>query len=423
MISGRSKCSGGRAICLPAKLPTYKATEATMSAHSPLDVRLNRQGNAAFAFIVVLAYAILLLSPSPLSSTSDLAVLVVLGILYALIGMYGLRIALRSGRLAPLLVYFAVQLGLVLVILLRSLSVGQLWLLPLPLISQAVIVLPRKWMLLVSALVLTVLMVPFAVFGNAEGTLSAGFSFFAAIVFVALFTQIAVNERNARAEVEQLAAQLSEANSKLRAYAVQAEDLAAMQERNRMARDIHDGIGHYLTVINVQLEAALAVMDNEPARSRAAIDKALTLTHQALADVRRSVAALRMAPTESRPLADAIMELVEENRSAGIITELAIQGQPRSLTPQADLTLYRAVQESLTNVRKHAHASRADLTLDYSNSATVRLVVADNGVGAQDPSVGFGLLGVQERVQALGGKTEMRTEPRQGFTIVVEVPA
>jgi len=283
--------------------------------------------------------------------------------------------------------------------------------------------LPRKWTVVVCALVLGVLLLPFTTMEAGNGVLSAGFSFFAAIVFVALFTQIAVNERSARAEVEQLASQLGEANQKLREYAVQAEDLAAMQERNRMARDIHDGLGHYLTVINVQLEAALAVLDNDPGRSRDAIAKALALTHQALADVRRSVAALRMAPTESRPLADAIMELVEENRSAGIITELSILGQRRPLAPQADLTLYRAVQEALTNVRKHAHASRVDLTLDYSNSDRVRLVVEDNGVGAPDPSVGFGLLGVQERVQTLGGKTEMRTAPLQGFTLVVEVPA
>ncbi len=247
-------------------------------------------------------------------------------------------------------------------------------------------------------------------------------AYLAGIVFVVVFTQVAVSERRTRAEVERLAAELGEANRKLREYAVQAEELATAKERNRVAREIHDSLGHYLTVINVQIEAARAVMQSDRERALDALSKAQTLTQEGLAEVRRSVAALRASPTESRPLPEVVATLVDECRASGILTESLVTGTPRPLPPQAELTLYRAAQEGLTNVRKHAHASRADLTLDYSDAARVRLVVQDNGVGGNGSSGGFGLLGLRERVQLLGGQVRTRTAAGQGFTLEVEVP-
>ena len=141
--------------------------------------------------------------------------------------------------------------------------------------------------------------------------------------------------------------------------------------------------------------------------------------------MRRSVATLRAVPTDSRPLPEAVAVLADESRVAGIATTLAVLGTPRRLAPQAELTLYRAAQEGLTNLRKHAHASRADLTLDYRDDATVRLMVRDNGVGLAGVDTadgGFGLLGVRERVQLLGGQARVRAAAGQGFTLDVEVP-
>ena len=97
-------------------------------------------------------------------------------------------------------------------------------------------------------------------------------------------------------------------------------------------------------------------------------------------------------------------------------------GAPRPLPPRAELTLYRAAQEALTNVRKHARASRADVTLDYG-ADSARLVVRDNGVGAADVSGGFGLVGVRERVQLLDGSLRIHTAEGEGFTLEAEVPA
>ena len=97
-------------------------------------------------------------------------------------------------------------------------------------------------------------------------------------------------------------------------------------------------------------------------------------------------------------------------------------GAPRPLAPAVELAVYRAAQEALTNVRKHAQASRADLTLDYRNDGWVQLTVRDNGLGATRPGDGFGLLGLSERVQLLGGRVATQTAAGQGFTLEVEVP-
>jgi signal transduction histidine kinase len=243
-----------------------------------------------------------------------------------------------------------------------------------------------------------------------------------AIFFVVVFTQQGRRERAARRQAEQLTADLAEANHQLTVYAVQAEELATTEERNRLAREIHDNLGHYLTVVNVQIGAARVLLTTEPERADAALEKAQKLTQEGLSAVRHSVAALRESPLAKRPLPEAIAELVQESNNTGIVTELRLTGEPRPLSPQATLTLYRVAQEGLTNVRRHARASRADLHLDYTEQAGVRLTVRDNGLGSDVPQNGFGLLGLRERIYLLGGVMEVETAVNQGFTLSVNIP-
>jgi len=99
-----------------------------------------------------------------------------------------------------------------------------------------------------------------------------------------------------------------------------------------------------------------------------------------------------------------------------------VNGAPRPLSPQAGIALYRAAQEGLTNVRKHARASRVDLILDYGDVSSVRLIVRDDGVGAQQTNGGFGLIGLRERVHYLGGELCIHTTDGQGFALEVRVP-
>ena len=135
-----------------------------------------------------------------------------------------------------------------------------------------------------------------------------------------------------------------------------------------------------------------------------------------------SSAALRASPTASLPLADALAKLIEQWNTADAHVALVVTGAIRPLTPQADLTLYRAAQEALTNIGKHARATRVNLTLDYSDRQTISLKVEDDGCGSADSQGGFGLLGVRERAQLLGGTMRVSTATGQGFTLEVELP-
>ena len=196
-----------------------------------------------------------------------------------------------------------------------------------------------------------------------------------------------------------------------------------MDERNRLAREIHDSLGHYLTVVNVQIEAARAVMESDSDQALDALNKAQSLTKEGLGEVRRSVAALRASPIEGKSLPDLIEGLVEECRVAGIVAEFTLSGEHRSLSMAQKQTLFRAAQEGLTNVRKHARASRVDVLLEYEGEKVVRLHIEDNGVGIDPDELenGFGLLGIQERVQLLGGKVRVESVPNQGFVLEVEL--
>ncbi|MCK7480830.1 MAG: sensor histidine kinase [Candidatus Moduliflexus flocculans] len=247
-----------------------------------------------------------------------------------------------------------------------------------------------------------------------EAALMNGLIISVGVLFSVLLSQLRLNEQHAREKAEALASQLEQANRQLAEYAFQAEELAATQERNRLAREIHDNLGHYLTIVNVQIEAARLTLDSDPARAVDALTKAQDLAKKGLASVRESVSALRVSPVENRPLEDAIVELVNETEMDGLTSVFQLVGDTRPVEPKTALALYRAAQEGLTNVRKHADASRVDVTLDFSQPGYIRLTVQDDGSGAADTSGGFGLIGIRERVQLLGGEFRVETAIGKG---------
>lgn len=208
----------------------------------------------------------------------------------------------------------------------------------------------------------------------------------------------------------------------LNEYAAQVEELATVKERNRLAREIHDNIGHYLTAVNMQIEAARAVMKSHPEQAEHSLQKAQALTKEGLAEIRRSVSALRANPTHTRPLHEAIELLVEEHRTSGLNVDFRVEGAIRPCSAQVEITLYRIAQEALTNIRKHAKAAHADLILNYLNGNQVNLTVQDDGLGSADKGEGFGLVGIQERLKLLGGTIRIQTQPGAGFTLRAEIP-
>ncbi|NYJ06733.1 sensor histidine kinase [Petropleomorpha daqingensis] len=277
------------------------------------------------------------------------------------------------------------------------------------LVSQAVLLLPLP------VAVVLALAVPLVHLGMSPGAfVRNGLGVLAAAVFTAVVTELLRREQRSRAE-------LATAHEQLRGYAAQAEELATTQERNRVARDIHDGLGHHLTVVQMQVQAARAVLGTDPDRADAVLARAQDSATEALAEVRRSVAALR-AERPRPPLRTSLEGLAAEASAAGIPTELRVTGDVRPLPADAEESLFRAAQEALTNVRKHAEAGSATVVLDFRGPATVRLEVCDDGRGLVARGSGFGLVGIRERAAQLGGRLDVTSAPGGGTTLLVEVP-
>jgi len=216
---------------------------------------------------------------------------------------------------------------------------------------------------------------------------------------------------------------LALAHEQLQQYSLKIEDMAAIQERNRIAREIHDSLGHALTTLNVQLQTAVKLWSHSPTEAKPFLEQAHRLGTVAMQEVRQSVHALRADAETEVPLEQAIAQLVQDfHQGTGIQVKTEIR-LPSLLPPQISKTLYRVIQEALTNICKHAQASSVDLYLRQMPDC-VWLTVADNGRGFR-PSrsqSGFGLQSMQERVAALNGTFHIEAKPGAGCEINVELP-
>jgi signal transduction histidine kinase len=202
---------------------------------------------------------------------------------------------------------------------------------------------------------------------------------------------------------------------------------AIVEERLRIARDLHDVTAHTLAVVAVQLNVATDALETAPEEVRAALRTASKVSDQAIGELTAAVRVLRVgdAAAERAPLpglAD-LDRLVASTRATGLEVEFTQLGDPRRIPAATALTLYRVVQESLTNVVRHARAATAEVTIDYGPGAvTVR--VSDDGLGAAGAGgAGHGLIGLRERVAGMGGRLTAGPAERQGFTVEAWIPA
>jgi signal transduction histidine kinase len=234
------------------------------------------------------------------------------------------------------------------------------------------------------------------------------------------------------AEVERSRGQLEEAHGQLRQYAGQVEELAVARERTRVAREIHDTLGHYLTILNVQLETISRLLERDPSRLAAEVAEARQVAAQAMQEVRNAVAALRPAGLATLSLAQALNQLGNEFKRAAPETEITLdlEAELPPLAPDVQMALYRAAQEVLTNVRKHAQASNVLVRL-RCEEGWLEMLVLDNGRGraaaeaAAPKAGGFGLIGLDERVKLLGGQVAYgpATPDGCGYRVTVRIQA
>lgn len=204
-------------------------------------------------------------------------------------------------------------------------------------------------------------------------------------------------------------------------------DLGAANERNRLAREIHDTLAQGLAAIALQLETADALLDAQPeaGQVRAAVQSALRLARENLEEARRSVLDLRAKPLEGRTLAQAIQDLASslEGQTATTVT-VELVGEHRPLPPAVEAGLYRIAQEALNNVQCHAQADHALIRL-VTTPDKVQLSIEDDGCGfdpAQVTPNRYGLTGMNERVRLLGGTLEIAGRPGVGVKVIVTAP-
>jgi len=223
------------------------------------------------------------------------------------------------------------------------------------------------------------------------------------LLFVLYMILLFTSQKDENERIRKLNEQLNQANDQLRDYAVNMERMTQMRERNRLAREIHDTLGHTLTGIIMGADAGLALFDVAPEESKKRIQVVAQSARDGLTDARRSIKALRPDALEHSSLAQALEGLVENFR---LTTSAQIayfqEAEELKLDPDEEDTLYRVVQEGLTNAVRHGQADRIEIRIARAGNV-VSVSVRDNGTGCGALEEGFGLRHMRERLEMLGG--------------------
>ncbi|MCP4423910.1 MAG: sensor histidine kinase [Chloroflexi bacterium] len=253
--------------------------------------------------------------------------------------------------------------------------------------------------------------------------------FIVVMIFMQMMARVIFQDEANKREMERLLADFEATNRRLQAYAAQVAELATTEERNRLARDIHDSLGHYLTAVNIQLEKALAYRNRSPEEAEQAIRDAKQSASEALQDVRRSVGALR-SEGERFSLRQSLQQLVKGMDDGRFTINLAIAGYETGYSRPALMALYRVAQEGLTNIHKHAQASQVAVEVQLGETEA-SLCLRDDGRGFDTamiedwiaaPHDTFGLQGIRERLELVRGEMKLTSNTEEGTRLFVTVP-
>jgi len=247
-----------------------------------------------------------------------------------------------------------------------------------------------------------------------------GFQSFNIVLFVLYLVLLVQSKHHEKERIASLNKQLEEANVRLRAYALEAERTAETRERNRLAREIHDTLGHTLTGIVAGLDACIVLVDAVPAAAKKQLEKIRETARHGIVDVRRSVKKLRPDDLEKMPLQQAVKKVIAEfSASSGVEIHLVELGWPEKLREDEEEVIYRIVQEGITNARRHGKATKVTVTCG-TEPGRFYIMIADNGKGCDKPQQGFGLRHMEERLELLHGR--LRYWSDKGFTLEATIP-
>lgn len=247
-------------------------------------------------------------------------------------------------------------------------------------------------------------------------SINTAFLFGLVLVFVLMLVNALLAERQSRQK-------LALAHDQLRQYALRIEDQATLQERNRIAREIHDSLGHALTAQSIQLENALLFCHSNPDKTQAFLSEAKQLAAMALKEIRQSISTLRSDPLQGKTLESALAILLENFCKMTNITPDCTICLTHPVMAEVKIVIYRIVQETLTNISKHSDATQVILQLQ-TTPEYLHLLIEDNGKGfnPEQNTTGFGLQGMRERTVALRGHFKLASKIGTGCRITVDIP-
>ena len=240
------------------------------------------------------------------------------------------------------------------------------------------------------------------------------------MIFILYMVVMTLSQTSEKERILRLNSQLQMANRKLEEYAQEQVRMTETRERNRLAREIHDTLGHSLTGIITGIEACIMLMDIAPEATKEQLRAIAEVARNGITDVRHSVNALRPDALETLSLESAIRKLVEESEKwTGVKIDLVFPENLQNLDQDEEDVLYRIVQESITNAIRHGKATHIDVRMEHVDN-DLRIRIADNGKGCDNIQSGFGLHHMQERIDMLKGT--LSYSGKDGFVIEAVVP-
>jgi two-component system, NarL family, sensor histidine kinase YdfH len=319
--------------------------------------------------------------------------------------------------------YILVQGLLAFIITYLAQNIGMVFALYMALIGEVLGFLGlSRWSLLATLYYLSLSLINFLLFNNTGGGLFWMFTIIPVVIFVGMYVTLYLRQAEARGKAQALAEELESANQQLTQYAAEVEDLTIANERQRMARELHDTLSQGLAGLILQLEAADAhLANNHREKAQTIIANAMVQARATLADARRAIDDLR------QPLPDDLysalhLEISRFMSATGIPVKHHSVPTPPLPEPIKE-TVIRAAAEALTNIAHHARAQHVELDLQVKDQLS--LTVHDDGVGF-DPSAipagHYGILGIQERVRLVNGIFEIKSEPGKGTILVISIP-
>ena len=240
------------------------------------------------------------------------------------------------------------------------------------------------------------------------------------VFFVFYLILLVKNKHEEKERIRLLNERLEEANQRLRAYAIEVEQMAETRERNRLAREIHDTLGHALTGIVAGLDACIMTLEVAPEVTKQQLNKIRDAAKKGITDVRRSMKKLRPDDLERLPFQEALKEMTRNySESSGMEITFDIFSWSEHLRQDQEDVIYRVLQESITNAKRHGHATKVKITIG-GNENYMLIVIADNGQGCDNVTQGFGLKHMRERLELLHGTIHYWSD--EGFIVEAMIP-